>query len=138
MGWDDAWNSVTKAVTDTGNAVSKGYKDIVTDVTTKYPGEGIKAVGGAIGNNTLGNALTHAGGELSNNIWNTWGPTADPAGQTPATPTTPPPTLQDANTVAITQELSDEKSAARASTILTGGQGLLDSPKTASQILLGS
>ncbi len=50
-----------------------------------------------------------------------------------------PPTLGDANMSALQGQLNREKQMRSASTILTGGAGLLDSeqPRTASRVLLG-
>jgi len=47
------------------------------------------------------------------------------------------PTQADASKPAAEQNLEQEKAAASTSTILTGGQGLLDSPSTTSRALLG-
>lgn len=49
-----------------------------------------------------------------------------------------PPTLGQTNIFALQGQLSHEQRQASASTILTGGQGLLDEPTTASRVLLGS
>lgn len=49
-----------------------------------------------------------------------------------------PPTLGQANIVGLQGQLSHEQRMASASTVLTGGGGLLDQPSTASRVLLGS
>ena len=54
------------------------------------------------------------------------------------TPGTTQPTLADTNTLAVQQTLGSERQAASASSILTGGAGLLDMPTTSSRTLLGS
>ncbi len=48
------------------------------------------------------------------------------------------PTAADANTTALQNQLSRERNEASTSSILTGGQGLLDEPSTTSRVLMGS
>lgn len=48
------------------------------------------------------------------------------------------PTTADANTTALQNQLSKEKMESSTSTILTGGQGLLDQPSTTSSVLMGN
>ena len=48
------------------------------------------------------------------------------------------PTQAQTNTTALQTQLSDEHNQASTSTLLTGGQGLLDQPTTTSKVLLGS
>lgn len=51
-------------------------------------------------------------------------------------PTTGEPTLEQANTTMIQNQLAKEKMAT--SSVLTGGQGLLDEPTTTSALLVGT
>ncbi len=48
------------------------------------------------------------------------------------------PTQAQTNTTALQTQLSKEQTASSTSSILTGGQGLLDQPSTTSRVLLGS
>jgi hypothetical protein len=48
------------------------------------------------------------------------------------------PTLADANRAAVSGQLAQERQAYSASSQLTGGAGLLDSPTTSSRVLVGS
>jgi hypothetical protein len=48
------------------------------------------------------------------------------------------PTIQQTNTTALQNALSVEQNEKSASTILTGGGGLMDKPQTTSSVLLGS
>ena len=59
------------------------------------------------------------------------------AGPQPGAPP-PPPVIGDASTTTMNAGLQEEGRMASASTVLTGGAGLLDEPKTASRTLLGS
>lgn len=48
------------------------------------------------------------------------------------------PTLAQTSTTALQKQLTQEHAAASTSTLLTGGQGLLDDPKTTSNVLMGA
>lgn len=123
--FDDAWGGVSNAV----NTVANAY--------TRVGGEAIKSVGQVAGNGAVGQTLQHLGTQVSDNFWGTWGPETGQAGAAPKVPTTSQPTIQDANTTATQQTLAGEQQNYWQRTMLTGGQGLLDNPKTASQTLLG-
>jgi hypothetical protein len=69
---------------------------------------------------------------------NALAPPSSPQPQSPSSANTPTPTLASTNTTALQSQLSNEQNAASTSTILTGGQGLLDQPTTTSKVLLGS
>lgn len=48
------------------------------------------------------------------------------------------PSIQQANTTALQNQLAKEKMAASTSSMLNGGQGLLDEPTTTSRVLMGT
>ena len=48
------------------------------------------------------------------------------------------PTIQQANTTQLQNQLAQEQNDQKTSTILTGGGGLMDKPQTTSSVLLGS
>lgn len=77
-------------------------------------------------------------GGVFQDIGNIFAPPKAPAVQAPNNAVAPPPNPADASTQAISRQLANEKQMAASSPLLTGGQGLLDEPKTLSPTLLGS
>jgi hypothetical protein len=76
-------------------------------------------------------------GNFVHNIGQLFSPPKAPELQAP-TALSKQPTQAEAATAAINKTLDQEKVAASTSTVLTGGQGLLDQPTTTSRTLLGS
>lgn len=76
-------------------------------------------------------------GQNGKSVWDQAKDLFNPPKNTPNAPP-PPPKPGDANIFALQGQLSHEQRQASASTILTGGAGLLDEPTTASRVLLGS
>lgn len=76
-------------------------------------------------------------GWVGNQIGSLFTPPAQPSLQAP-TAKSATPTLPDANTTALQNQLAKEKTAASTSAVLTSGQGLLDEPTTTSRVLMGS
>lgn len=75
--------------------------------------------------------------EAGQSAWDQTKNMFDPPKNHPTAPP-PPPKPGDANIFALQGQLSHEQRMASASTVLTGGGGLLDQPSTASRVLLGS
>jgi hypothetical protein len=98
-----------------------------TPINNPFPG-----VGGTVGAilNPLGGSLQHPLNNTLSNVLNLNQPQAAPNAP-PA-----PPTLGNANLQTLGTQLSYEQKLAASNTILTGGGGLMDQPKTASETLM--
>lgn len=93
------------------------------------------ALGGALG------GLTPLGNEWGGTVGSVWenitAPFKNHAGpDAPNVP--PPPTLGQANMTSLAGQMDQERRMRYSNPNLTGGQGLLDQPTTASHALLGS
>lgn len=96
-------------------------------------------VGAVFGNNTVAGQV----GQYTNLLGvglaaaNALNPPSTPNLQSPDAQSSTP-TLGNANTTALQNQLSTEKFQNSTSTILNGGEGLLDQPTTTSRVLMGS
>lgn len=137
----DIANNITQGVQDIGNTVNGWAKDpgrTLADATGFGPDA---PFGKFIDQRNADGSRAWAGGPNSvyNQAWDlvTSAHQADAA--TADTPSTTTPTIQDANTTQLNQQLTNEGRSARSGSIQnTGGSaGLLDQPQTSSRVLLG-
>ena len=120
------------------NKVTSAAGGVLTKVASYGYGLGEASdVAKALGiNGGIGGAIQNANTQLTNNTFGTWGPGATL--KEPAAPASAQPTLADANATTLSNTLKTEGQNYWQRTNLTGAQGLLDGPLTASQTLLGS
>jgi hypothetical protein len=117
-----AWNDITGRPQDNSNAQNTALNDTWKFVTNAYLDAVSFSTGGLLG---LG-----AKKSVTDSV--NRGPGA------PIRSASAQPTLADAEAPVIRDQLKAERQAASASSILTGGAGLLDQPTTMSRTLLGS
>lgn len=107
-----------------------------TNPTSAWLGAAIDPIGQPLFSAATGQGVGQAGsttGQVWNYLMAPFKPPAQPTLQTPGAA----PTQQSAAQAAIPDELASESKQSAASSYLTGGQGLLDQPTTASRSLLG-